>query len=178
MAIEIHLATVEEAPLIADLSRQTFYETFAAYNTRENMDKFMNEQFTRESLVAEAAQPGNIFLLAREGNAPAGYVRMKESDNPEGLEGRRCIEIVRIYAAASVIGKGVGSALMQRCLEIAVSMEKEIIWLGVWEKNQRAIDFYTRWGFEKFGTHIFLLGDDPQTDWLMKKELMTGKQSV
>lgn len=84
------------------------------------------------------------------------------------------MEIARIYALQSYIGKGVGSALMKKCIDQACELNKEIIWLGVWEKNQKAIHFYRKWGFEKFGTHIFILGDDPQTDWLMKKELATG----
>lgn len=81
------------------------------------------------------------------------------------------IEIARIYATTNSIGKGVGKALMQESIKMATEKKKQVVWLGVWEKNQRAIEFYTRWGFEKFSTHIFMLGDDPQTDWLMKKEL-------
>jgi diamine N-acetyltransferase len=131
----------------------------------------MNEQFTREKLMQEVGAPGNIFLLAFEGNEPVGYVRMRENNNPPELEGKETIEIARIYAIASSIGKGVGKKLMQQCLDTAREKNKELIWLGVWEHNLRAIEFYSRLGFEKFGTHVFLLGDDPQTDWLMKKEL-------
>ena len=87
------------------------------------------------------------------------------------LGNRNSIEIARIYAATNAIGKGVGKTLMQKCIEIAQEKKKDVLWLGVWEKNNRAIDFYIKWGFEKFSTHIFMLGDDPQTDWLMKKEL-------
>jgi ribosomal protein S18 acetylase RimI-like enzyme len=167
----IRPAAPEEAPLIADLSRATFYETFAAQNTPANMDKFMNEQFTREALIREVYDPGNIFLVAAEEDKIIGYARLREDHPPAELDGKDSIEIARIYAATSAIGKGVGSALMQHCIRVAGEKKKEVIWLGVWEHNRRAIDFYTRWGFEKFGTHVFLLGDDPQTDWLMKKEL-------
>ncbi len=165
--LTIRLATNHDAALIADMSRQTFYETFAAQNKKENIDKFMSESFARETLIKEVGSPGNIFLLAYDGDQPAGYVRMRENiDDPPGT-----VEIARIYATASMIGKRVGAALIQRCIEVAVEMGKKEIWLGVWEHNLRAIDFYSRWGFEKFGTHVFMLGDDPQTDWLMKKAL-------
>lgn len=169
--ITISYATTADAALIADMSRQTFYETFASFNTKENMDMFMNEQFTREKLMQEVGAPGNIFLLAYEGNEPVGYVRMRENNNPPELEGKETIEIARIYAVTSSIGKGVGKKLMQQCLATAEEKNKELIWLGVWEHNQRAIEFYKKMGFETFGTHVFLLGDDPQTDWLMKKDL-------
>lgn len=169
--IVIRLAEQADASLIADMSRQTFYETFAEHNSKEDMDKFMNEQFSREMLLKEVGAPGNIFLLAYDGNEPVGYVRMRENNNPPELGNAKAIEIARIYAITSSIGKGVGKALLQACIAIASEQKKEMLWLGVWEKNQRAIDFYTRWGFTKFATHVFKLGDDPQTDWLMKKIL-------
>lgn len=169
--LNIKMATNADAELIADMSRQTFYETFVSQNTKENMDKFMNESFTKEALMEEVGEPGNIFLLAYDEKEPAGYVRMRENNNPPELGNRNSIEIARIYAATNAIGKGVGKTLMQKCIEIAQEKKKDVLWLGVWEKNNRAIDFYIKWGFEKFSTHIFMLGDDPQTDWLMKKEL-------
>lgn len=169
--LNIKMATNADAELIADMSRKTFYETFVSQNTKENMDKFMNESFTKEALMEEVGEPGNIFLLAYDEKEPAGYVRMRENNNPPELGNRNSIEIARIYAATNAIGKGVGKTLMQKCIEIAQEKKKDVLWLGVWEKNNRAIDFYIKWGFEKFSTHIFMLGDDPQTDWLMKKEL-------
>ena len=170
--LTIRYAVPADAALIADLSRQTFYETFASFNSKENMDMFMNEQFAREILMKEVAAPGNIFFLAMEGEEPLGYVRLRENNNPPELNGINAIEIARIYAVTAAIGKGIGKTLMQECIRVALERKKELVWLGVWENNQRAIDFYTRWGFEKFATHVFMLGNDAQTDWLMKKTLI------
>lgn len=157
--------------MIADLSRQTFYETFAGANTKENMDKFMTEVFTREGLIAEVGAPGNIFILAEDEGTVLGYARLREHNKPPELGDANTLEIARIYAATNAIGKGVGKALMEKSLAIAKDLQKDIVWLGVWEHNQRAIDFYIKWGFEKFSTHVFQLGDDPQTDFLMKKDI-------
>ena len=157
--------------MIADLSRKTFYDAFAADNTPEDIDKFMNEQFTRESLMAEVTEPGSIFFLATIEDQVVGYARMREAPNPPELGHEPAIEIARIYAVTDTIGKGVGSALMQQCLAIAQERKKAVVWLGVWEHNQRAIAFYTRWGFQKFSEHVFVVGNDPQTDWMMKKVL-------
>ncbi len=172
--VSLRYATQKDAALIADLSRQTFYETFASQNTKENMEKFMNEQFSKEALSREVGDSDNIFFLAYDSDEPVGYVKMRESINPQELGNSSAIEIARIYATTHSIGKGVGKILMQRCIDIAVDRKKDIIWLGVWEHNQRAIEFYVKWGFEKFGTHTFKLGDDPQTDWLMKKEPLSS----
>lgn len=171
MSVTIRYAGKEDAELVADLSRQTFYDTFAASNTKENMDKFMNEIFTKDALMKEVGEPGSIFLLAYDGEEPVGYARMRDGEVRPEFNGQSSIEIARIYAITSSIGKGVGSTLMKKCIDIAAAMSRKIIWLGVWESNKRAIEFYKKWGFEKFHTHIFPLGDDPQTDWLMKKEM-------
>lgn len=170
-AVFIRYATREDAALIASISRETFYNTFASSNTREDMDKFMSEQFSSERLMDQVGAPGNIFLLAYVDDQLAGYVRLLDGIDPADLHEVPTIEIARIYAIQEVIGRGVGSALMQRCIELAKAMKKRSIWLGVWEKNERAIAFYHKWGFEKFGTHDFVLGNDVQTDWMMRKIL-------
>jgi ribosomal protein S18 acetylase RimI-like enzyme len=171
MSVTIRLADTKDAEIIADLSQRTFRDTFAQFNTPENMDMFMNEQFTKKALMEEVALPGNIFLLAFLDDEAVGYVRMRESKNPDELGNSKAIEIARIYSEQRTIGKGVGKALMLKCLEMAKEMNKEMIWLGVWEHNPTAIGFYEKFGFEKFGSHPFLLGEDKQTDFLFKRKI-------
>jgi len=171
MALVIREATVADAKLIADISHQTFYETFVASNKKEDMDKFLNQQFTKGRLMMEVGAKGNIFLLACDGNDVAGYVKIRDERVPLSLGKVDALEIARLYAMSNQIGKGVGSFLMQACIDVATEKSKEWLWLGVWEKNQRAIEFYTRWGFEKFDETDFLLGDAMQRDWLMKRRV-------
>lgn len=169
--VYIRTATKEDAGLIADLSRKTFYETFAPLNTKEDMEIFMKERFSKKILMAEVGAPNNIFLIAYIDGKIAGYARLREDNNPPPLQGLPTMEIARIYADTAFIGKGIGKALMQKAIDIATAKEKKLVWLGVWEKNQRAIDFYIRWGFDKFSDHEFILGNDVQNDWLMKRNL-------
>jgi ribosomal protein S18 acetylase RimI-like enzyme len=171
MNYHIRLANREDAILIADMSRQTFYDTFAAANTKADMDLFLKEQFTRGKLMLEVGKPDLTFMIAYDGELPVGYVKLRDGKKPEGIEQQSALEIARLYSVTSMIGKGVGKLLMEKSIEVARAMQKEVVWLGVWEKNQRAIDFYHRFGFEKFSQCNFLLGNDLQRDWLMKKEL-------
>lgn len=169
--ITVRQGTLQDAEKIAQFSRDTFYAAFAAANSPENMDKFMTMQFSAKMLESQVGEPGNYFFLAEEGNALRGYVRLVESRMPEQLSTRKGIEIARIYAAPDYVGKGVGKLLMKASVDFARNLGKELLWLGVWEHNQRAIDFYRKWGFDQIGTHLFMLGDEAQTDWLMKKEI-------
>ncbi len=170
--VEIRVAERADAAAIADISRRTFYDTFAPHNTPENMDLFLNSQFTSQQLMDQVGAPGNTFLLACLDGRLVGYARLFEgSELPHGLAGAPAIEIARIYAEQQVIGKGVGKALMQACIGIARQKGKAWIWLGVWEHNHRAIGFYEKMGFSIFDRHIFLLGRDVQYDWCMRLKL-------
>jgi predicted N-acetyltransferase YhbS len=108
--IEIRTATTNDAELIADISRETFYETYVAYNTKEDMDKFMSEQFNKEKLVAQVGTEGNCFLLAYENGEPVGYVFLRDETHPH-IPQENAVEICRLYARSSFIGRGVGKAL-------------------------------------------------------------------
>lgn len=169
--LTIRYATRADAPVIAAISRDTFYNTFAALNKASDMEKFMSGPFSTQRLMDQVGAPGNTFLMAYADEKLVGYVRLLDGFPPREIKEFPTIEIARIYTVADAIGKGVGSALMQRCVEIARERNKKSIWLGVWEKNDRAIAFYTKWGFEKFGEHDFVLGDDVQRDWMMRKLL-------
>jgi len=171
MSLSIRHATKEDAVLIADISRQTFHDTFAADNKKEDMDKFLAEQFTRGKLILEVGESQNHFLLAYNDDEVAGYAKLRESKPPESLGNFKALEIARIYAMTHMIGKGVGRLLMQASIDLAREKGKEVIWLAAFENNHRAIEFYTKWGFEKFGDAHFLLGDDIQNDWLLRKFL-------
>src|SRR4051812_40311941 len=119
MSLIIRLATTADAQLIADISHETFYETFANDNKPEDMHKFLNEQFTKGRLIMEVSAPENMFLLAYEGNEIAGYVKLRDSHHPQSLGNYPSLEIARLYAMTSMIGKGVGKRLMQESIRIA-----------------------------------------------------------
>jgi diamine N-acetyltransferase len=171
MDFHIRQATNEDAKLIADLSHQTFREAFAAQNTKENMDKFLGQQFTKGKLMLEVGAPGNIFLLAYKEQEVVGYTKLRENTEPRSLDILPALEIARLYVVNQMIGKGVGKLLMQTIIDIAKQKNIPAVWLSVWQKNKRALDFYNYWGFEKFDETLFVLGDDIQHDWLMRKKI-------
>ena len=168
--ITIRKATIADAALIADMSRESFAATFAAGNKPEDIEIFLDQQFTKAALMAEVGTPGNTFLIAFSGDEPAGYVRLRKAvcktwpaENP--------LEIARLYAMPEMVGKGVGKFMMTYCIDFASANGHDLLWLGVWEHNARAIHFYQSFGFEKVATQDFLLGNDLQTDWVMKREI-------
>lgn len=169
--ISIRPATTADAPLLAEFGAQAFAAAFAADNTPDDMAAYLAQAFSPAQQQTELADPASHFLIAEAGRAMAGYAQLKAGSPEEGVTGRNPIELVRIYTDSERIGQGIGAALMSACLEVARQGGHDVIWLGVWEKNQRAQAFYRRWGFVKVGTHIFQLGADAQTDWILQRQV-------
>jgi len=166
------IATVEDAALLADISCKTFYDTYHAYNTKEDMEMFLLEHFNLELVIKELNNTDNIFLLVYDNEQLCGYAKLSETKTPDQLKNISALEIARIYSIKEKIGKGVGKILIEGCISIARKKNKKMIWLGVWKQNPRAIAFYQKNGFEIFSEQDFVLGKDVQQDWLMKKLLV------
>lgn len=169
--ITIRSCSLNDAEAIMSLGIRTFRDTFDEMNTPENMMLYLNSTFTLKRIGTELQEPGSVFFLAEDEETPVGYARIRLSETPEGLTAKNPMEIERLYADKKYLGKRVGHLLMNSCLRHAKDHGHDAVWLGVWEHNARAIAFYEKWGFEKFGDHIFMLGEDAQTDILMKKAL-------
>jgi diamine N-acetyltransferase len=170
--IVIRRATFADADALSQLSAQTFYEAFAAFNTKEDMAMHLQQYYSKEKIESELIDAQVVFLLAYYNGELAGYVKISEHRSPaEDKELEAPFELERIYSIQRTIGKGIGSALMQATIDLAKSKQKKTLWLGVWQQNEIAIAFYKKWGFEIYGEHVFVVGTDPQMDWLMKKAL-------
>lgn len=170
--VSIREAGESDGNLIAALSRQTFTEAFSTVNTPENMALFMDGPFSVATLEAETKMPGLWFFIAWDEGLPVGYMKLKMhmEGHPDIKPGQPTFEICRIYVIQSQAGKGIGQKMMDRAFSLAREKGYGEVCLGVWENNLRAISFYERNGFEKVGSHSFLLGTDNQTDWLMAKK--------
>ena len=170
--ITIRNASVDDIDLLTYIGRKAFEESFSKYNTQENMANYLTNAFKATKQKEEFTQPGSLFLIAEENGTAVGYARLLAGTGGETcLKGTNPIELVRIYLLNDWIGKGYGSQLMDSCLEAARKRSHDSVWLGVWEKNDRAIQFYEKWGFNIVGSHLFHLGSDPQTDHIMEKLL-------
>lgn len=169
--VNLRRARIEDADLLTQLGAQTFAETFAEDNSPEDMASYLAASFNREKQLEELTDPLSRFFIAEVNGSAAGYAKISTGEALDCIEGQRPIELVRLYVSREWLGRGVGQALMQRCLDEAREMGCQTIWLGVWEHNQRAQAFYRKWNFREVGDHIFQLGSDPQRDILMQRDI-------
>ena len=160
---------IEEISKLQQISRQTFAETFEASNTEENMRKYLDEAYSLEKLAEELKAPDVYFYFAKEGEEVIGYLKLNAGASQTELKDKKALEIERIYVLSQWHGKKVGKLLYDKAIEVAKGLNAEYVWLGVWEENTRAIGFYVSQGFVAFDKHIFRLGEDEQTDIMMKR---------
>lgn len=169
--IRIKKITLSDLSALQKMSRQTFSETFSAANTRENMRKYLEERFSEEKLTAELSNENSGFYFAILNGRVIGYLKINIGQAQTEIKDNTAVEIERIYVLHEFHGKKVGQVLYERAIQIAKEMNADYVWLGVWEANPRAIRFYQKNGFVEFDKHIFKLGDDEQTDIMMKLKL-------
>ncbi|WP_284460733.1 GNAT family N-acetyltransferase [Chryseobacterium sp.] len=170
-SITIQKAGIKDLEIIQNLGIQTFSETFAEDNTEEAMKKYLEESFNTAKLTAELNTPDSFFYIAWEEDNPIGYLKVNSGKGQTELQDETSLEIERIYVKKSHHGKKVGQILYDQAVETAQHLRKSYLWLGVWEKNLRALHFYRKNGFVEFDKHIFRLGNEEQTDLMMKKIL-------
>ncbi|HEY0659153.1 MAG TPA: GNAT family N-acetyltransferase [Pyrinomonadaceae bacterium] len=172
--ITIRVAAVEDAETLARIGWKSFHDAFAAHpaNHPDDMKIYMDEAFAPETIAGELREADTIYLIAENENEAIGYAKLKLDSREDCVsESVNPIELCRLYSLDEYIGKGIGKALMEKCLEYAQENGNDVFWLGVWEYNFRAQKFYAKFGFEKCGEHVFQLGTDPQTDWVLQKKI-------
>lgn len=169
--VEISKITIDKVLQLQEIGRQTFYETFSEGNTEENMKSYLENSFSIDKITSELNDENAEFYFAKIGEKIIGYLKLNFGQSQTELKDDKALEIERIYVLKEFHGKKVGQILYDKAIEIAKQKKSDYVWLGVWEENPRAINFYKKNGFIEFEKHIFKLGDDEQTDIMMKLKL-------
>jgi diamine N-acetyltransferase len=170
--VSVRVASRKDNVLLAELGARTFFDAFAEENDPDDMAAYLAEAFGPDIQAAELSEPGTTFLLAETAGTAVGYARLRRHPVPEAIPGTRRIELARLYADREWIGRGVGRALVEAALGIAMAERCDVIWLSTWDRNERGIAFYRRWGFEVVGEGDFLVGTDLQHDLLFARAVI------
>jgi ribosomal protein S18 acetylase RimI-like enzyme len=171
VTVAIRPARVPDAPWLAALAERTFRETYSAHNTPEDMESYVSRHFGPSRQEAELRDARLTTLVAEVDGKAAGYVQLARAPAPAGVTGPAPIEIHRFYVDQPWHGRGLAQLLMEAAVRAAKADGARTIWLGVWERNPRAIAFYRKSGFRDAGTQTFVLGADHQRDLVLARPL-------
>jgi len=167
--ISIRKVNADELATLREISIRTFIESFADVNSKENMDHYIAQSRSMDQIASEFANAESSFYFAISATKPVGYLKLNQGQAQLECKDENSLEIQQIYVDKAFQNLKIGQMLLDKTFEAAAELRCDFIWLGVWEHNPKAIRFYERNGFELFGKHQFSLGNDLQTDLLMKK---------
>ena len=177
----INKVTEKELPTLIALARETFIAAFEKQNNPDDFAAYVNTAFTFAVFKNELYTEGSVFYLVYNNNELIGYFKLNHNKIPHDginvisefqlMHTQEMTELERIYLTENTHGKGFATLMMNEIVRLCKLENSALIWLGVWENNLKAIKFYQKADFAKFGEHIFIIGDDPQTDWLMWKRI-------
>ena len=153
---------------LIEISRTTFVNAFEKDNNPEDFNNYLHAAFSKETIEVELLNPNSKFYFTYFNNVLVGYFKLNENEAQTEQFDKNTIELERIYVLEPFQGQQIGKYMLFKTIEIAKEKQVSFLWLGVWEKNKAAIRFYKRFGFKKFDTHFYNIGNDKQTDWLMK----------
>lgn len=158
----------EDLPELKEISRSTFYDAFAWGNNPDDLAAYLNATFSDENLRKELLNPLSEFYFAELEGKTVGYFKINLGDAQTDLKEEDGMELERIYVKKKFQNKKIGQKMLLTVMEMAIQRKMKYLWLGVWEKNEKAIQFYLRNDFVLEGEHSFMIGTDLQTDKIMK----------
>jgi len=164
----IKVVKTEDLSTLRDIAIKTFRQAFELENTKQNFEKYLDASFNMAILESQLANPNSRFYFLQKGEEVIGYLKINVEDAQTERKLKNALEVERIYLLTTYRGQGVGNILMDKAVKIAQELNKDVVWLGVWEDNPSSIKFYQKYGFRIFDKHHFMMADEAQEDFLMK----------
>lgn len=171
LALHLRSGTTDDAPQLAALGAAVFRQTYGAAIPAEILEIYLTQHFSAEAFRSDLAGAGSNYLLAWHNAGLAGFGKLEATPPPVGVPARRPVELAKLYVAQAYHGRGVGPALMRETLNEAARLGYYSLWLCVWEKNERALAFYRKWGFSQVGTYEIRVGPISFNDLVLAREI-------
>lgn len=168
MSYLIRKANFADLSSLVEMAKTAFVQAFTEGNKIENVNAYLEEAFTIEQFTEEMESPSSVFFLLEIDGDLAGYAKVNFVPAQTDLNDQASLEVARLYLLQEYVGLGFGKILLNHTINFAKLNRKKYLWLGVWERNARAIRFYEKHGLSIFGSHPFPFGDEIQTDFLMR----------
>lgn len=168
MVLRLRKCGLNDIRKLQEIAKTTFIEAFEKHNNPEDFESYVALAFAEQKIRKELLGPDSHFYFVYRDNLLVGYFKLNYARAQNEFKNRNSIELERIYVLQKFQGGKIGTWILHEVLKISASEQKEFVWLGVWQKNTKAVAFYEKHGFEKVGTHPYFIGNDKQTDWLMR----------
>lgn len=171
MKLHLRLCTINDLGVLANMGKRTFIDAFEKDNEPEDFKEYLDSAFGEERLLKELQDINSAYYFIYMDSNLVGYIKLNENEAQSDIKDINSIELERIYVLSEFQGQGIGEWILAQVISMAKAKNRSYVWLGVWEHNPKAIKFYQRLGFYKFGSHPYFIGNDEQTDWLLRLDI-------
>ncbi|MBO0320916.1 GNAT family N-acetyltransferase [Muricauda sp. CAU 1633] len=171
MGLNFRECTISDLDTLVNISKSTFVAAFEKDNDPDDFQDYIQKAFSSDRLEKELKNTDSLFYFVFDDKTLAGYFKLNMGSAQTDVHDQDSIELERIYVIQEHQGKKIGAQMLKEILALGKKLSKAYLWLGVWEHNPKAIRFYQRHGFQKFGEHPYYIGKDKQTDWLLRLDL-------
>ena len=171
MKLHLRPCTIADLEVLVNLGRRTFIKAFEKDNKPEDFKEYLDSAFGEERLLKELQDINSAYYFINMDSSLVGYIKLNENEAQSDIKDINSIELERIYVLSEFQGQGIGEWILAQVISMAKAKNRSYVWLGVWEHNPKAIKFYQRLGFYKFGSHPYFIGNDEQTDWLLRLDI-------
>lgn len=171
MQFKIQPCSLGDLEILINISRTTFIDAFEKYNNPKDFKEYLTKAFDSENIKKQLLDPNSTFYFVFNEHVLTGYFKLNQNDSQTDRTLANAMELERIYVSKEFQGQQIGKYILREAIKIARQEVHEFLWLGVWEVNTAAVRFYEKHGFQKFDTHPYYIGNDKQTDWLMRYDL-------
>jgi ribosomal protein S18 acetylase RimI-like enzyme len=163
---------VHDLEILTDFSMKTFIDAFEKDNHADDFKSYVTSAFNEKQIECELLNADSEFYFVYSDNVIVAYFKINQNTAQAEPFGKGALELSRIYVLKDFQGNNYGANILQEIIKMAKEKHKIWLWLGVWQLNLNAVRFYERHGFSKFDMHSFYIGNDRQTDWLMRLDLV------
>ena len=172
MVLKYRKCGLADLQKLVSISKRTFCDAFQKDNEPNDFQTYINKAFSTEQIASELDNSNSSFYFVYDNETLVAYFKLNDGETQTDLKLAESMELERIYVLQDFQGRHIGEQLLSRIKVLAKGANKNFLWLGVWENNLKAIQFYQRHGFYKFDTHPYYIGSDKQTDWMMRFDLI------
>jgi len=177
MPLNYLLCSIDQLEELVNIGEITFRQAFEKDNNPEDFKTYMDNAFSQKTISQELKNPNSSFYFVYKAELLVGYFKLNEYQAQNEIKDAHGMELERIYVLDQFQNQGIGIHILDEVKQIGLQKDKSYLWLGVWQENHNAIRFYEKHGFVKFDTHPYYIGNDKQTDWLMRLDLVPFSSS-
>lgn len=166
--VSLQQLTPADAQLLADVGAASLLQSHGHSAPAEVMQAYVDSSFSVEACHVELADSAHIFYAAWYNGAPAGYFKIRYNVLHNAVPLQPVTKLQRLYLLNEFLGLQLGHALLQKAIDLSKEAGDKGMWLNVWKKNERAIRFYQKAGFETVGESLFVLTEThANPNWVM-----------